>query len=769
MKNMKILKKSTAFLLTVVLLLSLTTVTAFATTGPMTKDNELEEEAIISLSDPKNYGVFYDGETVDNTALSGATYDLASNTLTLDNVRLPEAILSLWYVGDDFKLNIKGTCELACIHFGDYGYGSSLCITGDGTLTVVGQVGEVNEGIIAGGSGVHQVCVDKSVTLHYTGHAYAFYAQDISDEYADTIFMEDGKPMPGAKKGEYLIPCLVEKLGLILGQSEIDYDDYPCIVDYLLTRADDPDNVYAANLEEEDGTEYYAVSRYHYLESYDAYMMDGDFGEYCVDRVEKDKLEESGYSFVTKPAKTDVSFIEDKNIPSAGIRSYLLNNANDPDGTYVAVPLYSDTDSGSSDEERTVLGYGIHRLIRSEKDGLYEDDLSFELKYYYSVSTMQENGYSFVDTTEEKKRQLKVWHTNEFDSEDNWQSDLDLIKRSGSDDKYVVGSTYESSWDDPNSGEKVVERGMYLNKVHYDKAHNAYYINGEAEEDGEDVICISDEAFGASEFSYDTYMLQGHVTKFFFSQNNNQYGIDYGYIVSKEGDNKLYAAQELWYGYDTVGEPDEYAIYELKWNEDRKIYIGTFIEYYSAEDFKAADYSYVETEQPVAFEYKREIWGALMRLAEDESGNRYLCFMGDVYRYDENNTTTVFGKHYYNLSEADKVDIDPDSLSDVWGQESHGVYYYYPEGNGYHHIGTGGGQTEVLIGDVNGDGVVNGADSGLLARYTAGWKGYESKIKNMAAADINRDGNVNGADAGLLSRYTASWKGYDKYIKTVTV
>ena len=69
-----------------------------------------------------------------------------------------------------------------------------------------------------------------------------------------------------------------------------------------------------------------------------------------------------------------------------------------------------------------------------------------------------------------------------------------------------------------------------------------------------------------------------------------------------------------------------------------------------------------------------------------------------------------------------------------------------------------------LVGDVNNDGTVNGADSGLLARYTAGWKGYDSKIKNMNAADINRDGKVNGADAGLLARYTAGWKGYDKYI-----
>ena len=68
-----------------------------------------------------------------------------------------------------------------------------------------------------------------------------------------------------------------------------------------------------------------------------------------------------------------------------------------------------------------------------------------------------------------------------------------------------------------------------------------------------------------------------------------------------------------------------------------------------------------------------------------------------------------------------------------------------------------------MIGDVNGDGKVNGADAGLLNRYTSGWEGYAEKIKNMDAADINRDGKVNGADSGLLNRYTSGWENVKKY------
>ena len=73
--------------------------------------------------------------------------------------------------------------------------------------------------------------------------------------------------------------------------------------------------------------------------------------------------------------------------------------------------------------------------------------------------------------------------------------------------------------------------------------------------------------------------------------------------------------------------------------------------------------------------------------------------------------------------------------------------------------------TKYLIGDINSDGKVNGADAGILSRYVAGWSGYADKIKNMVAADINKDGKVNGADAGMLSRYTSGWTKYASYFE----
>lgn len=72
---------------------------------------------------------------------------------------------------------------------------------------------------------------------------------------------------------------------------------------------------------------------------------------------------------------------------------------------------------------------------------------------------------------------------------------------------------------------------------------------------------------------------------------------------------------------------------------------------------------------------------------------------------------------------------------------------------------------DYLTGDVSGDGILNGADAGLLNRYASGWKGYDAKIKNMKAADINGDGLVNGADAGILSRHVSGWKNYARFFE----
>ena len=72
------------------------------------------------------------------------------------------------------------------------------------------------------------------------------------------------------------------------------------------------------------------------------------------------------------------------------------------------------------------------------------------------------------------------------------------------------------------------------------------------------------------------------------------------------------------------------------------------------------------------------------------------------------------------------------------------------------------GKAPAKTGDTDGDGVINGKDAAVLARYTSGWDGYADKV-NLDAADINGDGKVNGQDSAILMRYTSGWEGYARF------
>ena len=58
--------------------------------------------------------------------------------------------------------------------------------------------------------------------------------------------------------------------------------------------------------------------------------------------------------------------------------------------------------------------------------------------------------------------------------------------------------------------------------------------------------------------------------------------------------------------------------------------------------------------------------------------------------------------------------------------------------------------SEILLGDVNGDGIVNIADAALILRYSIGLLSFDDS--QLLAADVNGDGNVNTVDAALILR-----------------
>ena len=62
--------------------------------------------------------------------------------------------------------------------------------------------------------------------------------------------------------------------------------------------------------------------------------------------------------------------------------------------------------------------------------------------------------------------------------------------------------------------------------------------------------------------------------------------------------------------------------------------------------------------------------------------------------------------------------------------------------------------TERVVGDADGDGVLNLKDVVVLRRMLAGWEGYSINDTN---ADVDGDGKVTLKDAVLLERYLAGW------------
>ncbi len=135
------MKKTLSLLLAVLMMLSvMAPVTVFAEIGPFPNETLTEESEdytnysdLYIISDTK-YAQLFPAE--GENPYSGASYDKATNTLTLNNVNDKYATLCVECMGDDFTINVIGYNELASIEAYAGNWGSGLTITGDGELVL---------------------------------------------------------------------------------------------------------------------------------------------------------------------------------------------------------------------------------------------------------------------------------------------------------------------------------------------------------------------------------------------------------------------------------------------------------------------------------------------------------------------------------------------------------------------------------------------------------------------------------------------------------
>lgn len=121
-------------------------------------------------------------------SFKGISYDEASNTLTLKNVRMPLGAISLLAMGDDFKIKLVGYNELMSLVSEADGWGGSITLIGDGEL-VVNKDGFFPSGIeIYGTDTAAFFKAEKDVNLKVGG--YSFAEDEEYDDLSTSIYVE---------------------------------------------------------------------------------------------------------------------------------------------------------------------------------------------------------------------------------------------------------------------------------------------------------------------------------------------------------------------------------------------------------------------------------------------------------------------------------------------------------------------------------------------------------------------------------------------------
>ena len=105
--------------------------------------------------------------------------------------------------------------------------------------------------------------------------------------------------------------------------------------------------------------------------------------------------------------------------------------------------------------------------------------------------------------------------------------------------------------------------------------------------------------------------------------------------------------------------------------------------------------------------------------------------------------------------DAREVEIENDNLGfeEIDALLKGDISALYPSANGDAYIAEqiANALTVKMLGDANGDGVVDSYDATLIARYDVGLIGANGL--NLAVCDVNEDGVVDSYDATLVARY----------------
>lgn len=242
-------------------------------------------------------------DTVQNE-LAGAVYDRGSNTLTITNLSATNMIMETNVMGDDFTLNVVGNCSIGQIKVWGDGYGGTLNIVGDGTLTVnqnkvfdnaIILNAEYSASALKFGAGVkvnlyakEDVAVVRQVRLDSADKAYAFANGQNPNIKKDLYKYETTKWIQG-----FEIVNLEDEGTWLSTVNKVEYSK-------------DPTGIYGSNFskyyngDDELIAEGYRIIKLVYSDKYNAYFMDKTFGdEFGELFIEEKDFASSDFKMVT--------------------------------------------------------------------------------------------------------------------------------------------------------------------------------------------------------------------------------------------------------------------------------------------------------------------------------------------------------------------------------------------------------------------------------------------------------------------------------------
>ena len=769
------MKKLLAIILTAALLMSVCGVSAFAAENDQPAPTTGPWDGFWWMTGGPMLCFYYDGSrhyiysrqgqseqdpiVTDNEAVPGATYDKATNTLTISDLKLSDGDLEAHYMGDDFKLRVEGECELGFISVRNYiGYHSmSLNIIGTGALTVNGNKSHDDAMYFYGdGPSLMHLDIADSVTVHMYAKENASeqlpqHVMRIWSTYADPAITVGGKAIPEAKSERKSDTVTEQVKAVFVNDTDQEYAHGKRVKSKT-----DPEGIYAVKeIQYSAGNGFetrYGVIKYYYDDTFEMYLPDPEYvDEYGYAKNELTKAEfDAAYDYVLEPQPVKIRITSDDREAKRGYRGVKFIKDGEPDSVYIGLKYGWYTAYTSSLGE--INNYYIHKAHWDEDEQLYVLEGS-AVERSKTAEELEALGYRIATEEVMKNATMQCWQTGAPYDDNNYLGTYELLTRaSDPDGLYAFLFAYKQNG---------VYKGVKVTPIDYDEENGVYYLRGYyGGIYGVDTFDLDYNEFmnGETEFSYKLEPVEQRMELQYVSESYDfdDYSSE-ALLLNKDGESGIYC-------YTTVnvnGNSILY-IYPLEWREDKGHYYVTGDGYSidsfdSMEAMEAAGYHEVLEAQPVDYATVGSVKLAnAYTLLKDESDNSYFSAWyngkNTAFSISESEKWTYGGVEYY-IGTA--TEVNPSTLHYIQHEVLRDDFMWWIEGTEYHHIGSEA--ADMLIGDTDLDGHITIRDVTSIQRHLA--EVHIFTDEQLALADTNGDGEINLNDATHLQKYLAEFDG----------